>query len=174
MVRNVGYRRDVRRDDDTGIGPKARIWRTLELAIIDVQRDATQFPFSQSLQKRRFIYNFAARDVHQDGSRLHRGESVGIDKMMSLLRPWAAHGDERAFAQQIIQTIRGLYPREAARSQRIGRNMTTRAEHPHARRRTELGHLVANTAGADDADCLIPNYHSIVRFMIEMRRCFSP
>src|SRR6266508_6602282 len=103
------------RNDNTLIIPQARIRWALELAVVDIQGDAAQPSFGQSLQKDFFVDNLTARNVDQNRSSFHRRKSRAADQMVCLLRPGATNGDELAFAQQVMQKIRGFESCEAGR-----------------------------------------------------------
>src|SRR4030095_9898522 len=87
--------------------------------------------------------------------------------MRSLFRPRAANGHELALAKQVMQQMGGAQSREAGRKRRCRSHVPARADHAHTRCRTELCHLLANAACADNAGGLIPDDYRIVSLMIE-------
>ena len=87
--------------------------------------------------------------------------------MRGLFRPRATNGYELALAEQIMQQVGRFQSREAGRKRRPRSHMPACADHAHARCRTELCHFLANAAGADNTDGLVPDDYGIVSLMIE-------
>src|SRR3954453_17492807 len=87
----------------------------LELADIDIERDAAQAALIERLGERVLVDDLAARDIDQDAALFHQGETVLVEEPGRLRRPLAADRDDIGIRQKAVEIGGAAHFAEALR-----------------------------------------------------------
>jgi hypothetical protein len=90
-------------DEDTLIIPETGIRFVLKLSNVDIQSNAAEPADCERLHQCFFVYDFAACNVDQYGSRLHGCEGFPVNQFCGLRRPLTANGYEVTLAKKFIE-----------------------------------------------------------------------
>src|SRR6266550_1275389 len=124
----------------------------LELADIDIERDAAQTALIERLGERVLVDDLAARDIDQDAALFHQRETVLVEEAGRLGRPLAADRDDIGIRQEAVEIVGAAEFAEALRQwlARL-RRAAAGADDPHAEGGAEPADIEPDAAGADDA-----------------------
>src|SRR5262249_40112677 len=167
MVRNIGTVGNVGRDQDAFVIPEPPVRLTLELALIDIQGDASQCSRGEGGNQGLFVDDLPPRDVGENGAGLHGGEGLAPDHAGRLRRPLAADGDTVALAQECMQAVGAIQAGEPCRQRSTRHHPAPGPDDPHAYPGAEAPDLLANPARADDTRCLPLKQDRTVGSMVE-------
>src|SRR3979411_3010350 len=78
----------------------------LELADINIERDAAQTALIERLGERILVDDLAARDIDQDAALFHQRETVLVEEARRLRRPLAADRGDICIGEEAVE-IRG-------------------------------------------------------------------
>src|ERR1700704_251452 len=123
----------------------------LELADIDIERDAAQAALIERLGECVLVDDLAARDIGQDAALFHQGETVLVEEPGRLGRPLAADRDDIGIGQKAVELGGAAEFAEALRQWLAPlRRGAAGADDPHAERGAELADIEPDAAGADN------------------------
>src|SRR5690242_3020579 len=157
----------MRRDEDALVVPQAPVRRTLELTLIDVERDSTEFALFQDSQKCGFNDHLPAGDVDQNCTARQSGKNVGAQQMSCLFCPWTSNRDEIGLPQQFIQSSARFKTRKSRRRIFVLDSTPPRSDDAHSSSRAELCDLLAYASGADNAYGFAAENDRFVASMVE-------
>src|SRR5439155_20866834 len=124
----------------------------LELADIDIERDAAQPTLIERLGERVLIDDLAARDIDQDAALLHQREAVLVEEARRLRRPLTADRDDIGIRQKAVEIGGAAQFAEALRQwlARL-RRVAAGADDPHAERGAKPAGIEPDAARAERA-----------------------
>src|SRR3954452_21949960 len=103
----------------------------LELADIDIERDAAHAALIERLGERVLVDDLAARDIDQDAALFHQREPVLVEYPRRLRRPLAADRDDIGIWQKAVEIGGAAQFAEALRQWRVRlRRVAAGADNP--------------------------------------------
>src|SRR5262245_57423668 len=105
MLTHVTAARDMWGDEDAFVVPEATIGFMFEFPHVDVEGHAPQPSRGEGGDQRLLVDDLAARDIYQNGARLHGGQRLRTDQLGRLRCPLTADHHAIALLEEGVETL---------------------------------------------------------------------